>query len=167
MATDGTPLASHDAAFATIDADAFALLGTRMALPSALRTPDRVGETVYFWGATSGVVQRTVIHDLDASVTMRCRIFTSVGPSSNFSSVNVPMSGLIQCDAQPPVLGGDSGCLLFDGNGCALGILIGTDPANVYPYFSPLAPILDLFGLSLVTVSEVEGAASLVDSIAG
>lgn len=165
MTPDGAPLFSHDAAFATVDATGFAWLSQRMALPSALRSPDQAGETVYFWGSTSGVVKRTTIQALDASVTMRCRFFLSAASNANFVSVNVPMSGLIQCDAQPPVEPGDSGCLLFDGDGRALGILIGTDPANVYPYFSPLAPILDQFGLSLVTAKDVAGATSLVDVI--
>jgi len=165
LTSDGLPLPrSSDAAFATIDRAGLDELGQALALPSGVRRAEKYGQVAYFYGATSGICKRTIIHDLAGSVPMQYRLYDAV---YNYDTVTVDLTGLIQCDAHQPVLGGDSGCLLFDADGYALGILLGTDPDNVYPYFAHLQPILDMFRAEVVTSSEISGARNLCTLIPG
>ena len=161
----GAPIATaRDAAFATIAPDLQKKLAYAMGLPNGVRLAQDYGQPARFFGSTSGRRKNTVIHDIAGRVSMRFRLYNN-DTSYNYSSVEVPLSGLIQCDAQEPVKPGDSGCLLFDTDGYALGLLVGTDPTNTYPYFTHLQPILDLFGLQLITTADYPQAERLRDLV--
>jgi len=165
MAPDGTPLTgSRDAAFATVDDATERNLIETLGLPTGIRRAQQYGQEAHFFGATSGRCKHTIIHDLAACITMRYRLYNN-DDTLNYSSVDVTLSGLLQCDAQEPVLPGDSGCLLFDSEGYALGLLVGTDPTNTYPYFTHLQPILDLFGIQLISASDYPLAERLKDLV--
>lgn len=139
-----------DVALAVLDEKGADTVLRSIELPSGVRTLRRNGEKVYFHGATSGRLYQTVVHDIAAEVQMRYQVYARYG-SPSFRTVEAKLSGMIQTDANMPVLGGDSGCLLFDADGNALGLLVGTDPTNTYPYFTHLAPLLAFFNAELVT----------------
>lgn len=165
MTIEGAPVAtSRDAAFATFDGATESSLIASQGLPAGVRLANQYGQEAHFFGATSGGCKRTVIHDIAGRVAMRYRLY-AVDGTFNYSSIDVPLSGLIQCDAREPVMPGDSGCLLFDVDGYGLGLLVGTDPTETYPFFTHLQPILDMFGLQLVTTADYPQAPRLKDLI--
>jgi hypothetical protein len=165
MTIEGGPVAtSRDAAFATVDAASESSLIATQGLPAGVRLANQYGQEAHFFGASSGTCKRTVIHDIAGRVSMRYRLYDN-DKTFNYSSIYVPLSGLIQCDANEPVVPGDSGCLLFDSDGYGLGLLIGTDPTETYPYYTHLQPILDLFGVQLVTTANYPQAPRLKDLI--
>lgn len=167
ITSDGLPIpASRDAAFATVDEDTEAELIATLGLPAGVRVAQQYGQRAFFFGARSGVLKKTIIHDLAGSVTMRMMLHNN-DQASSYTSVYAPLSGLIQTDAQDPVLPGDSGCLLFDSDGYALGLLVGTDPTNTYPYFTHLQPILNQFGATLITTEDHPDAPRLTDLLVG
>lgn len=156
MALDGTPLyGARDVALAMVSSSAAGQLLAAMALPTAAADAAHAGLRAYFLGATSRTLKRTIVHSKSANATMRFSLYSGDG-SLNYSSVYVPLRDMIQIDALPDVLPGDSGCMLYDGDGRAHGVLVGTQfgPAEpverAYPYFVPLAPVLARFGVSLV-----------------
>lgn len=139
-----------DVALAVLDDKTADIVLRSIELPSGVRTLRRNGEKVYFHGATTGRLYQTVVHDIAAEVPMRYRVYAQYG-SPSFRTVEAQLSGMIQTDANMPVQGGDSGCLLFDRDGNALGLLVGTDPTDTYPYFTHLEPLLSFFNVELVT----------------
>jgi hypothetical protein len=162
MTADGAPVpSSRDAAYATIDTATETSLATAIGLPAGVRTA-QYEQKVFFYGAKTGLHKQAVIQDLSASVVMG---YTLYDTQSKYYPVDVPLSGLIQCDSQEPTDHGDSGCLMFDSDGYAMGLLVGTDSANAYRYFTHLQPILDLFGVQLVTTADYPQAPRLKDLI--
>lgn len=146
---------SRDAAVATIGAGAAAKLVRQQGfLPSAIRsTPVASGERLYFTGAASVQTHATLLQDHDAQADFGYFVY-ELGQSIPSRTIGVSLSGLIQTDRGGAVRGGDSGSLLRDGAGRAIGILVGVDALGSYCYFSPLQRILDEFNASLVTDSD-------------
>lgn len=143
---------SCDAAVATIDDDAATKLVRQQSfLPSAMRTtPISSGEQLYFTGAMSAVTHSTRLQDEDAQADFGYFVY-ELGHAIPSRTVDVSLRGLIQTDRGGAVRAGDSGCLLRDGAGRAIGILVGVDRLGSYCYFSPLQRILDGFNATLVT----------------
>lgn len=153
VSNSGTPQAfSLDAAVATIDhVTAAKLVRQQDFLPSGIRTtPLTADEPLFFTGAASVAPHTTVFHDDDAQADFGYHVY-ELGQTIPTRTVEVTLRRLIQTDIRDVVPGGDSGSLLRDGRGRAIGILVGVDRQQTYCYFSPLPPILAEFRAALVT----------------
>ncbi|TQK04990.1 hypothetical protein [Herbaspirillum sp. SJZ107] len=152
VSNNGMPRdSSTDAAVATIDSDTAAkLVRQQDFLPSGIRrTPLTADEPLFFTGAASGTSHTTVLHDANAQAPFGYFVY-ELGKVRPARTVNVMLHGLIQTDRRNAVRG-DSGSLLRDERGQAIGILVGMDRDETYCYFSPLGPILGDFAAELVT----------------
>jgi hypothetical protein len=113
-----------------------------MALPTGIAPPPAADQPVFFIGAKTGELRRTKILQQSTPVSMCFTMHLQYGTTAR-RPFYVVLRDTMQVDLQFGVLGGDSGCMLYDAQGRAVGMLVGT--FDDYPYFMPLEPALSLF----------------------
>lgn len=116
----------------------------RLGLPKGVRTHLRIGTKVSFCGAKS---------DLQHGTVSDRHLFVRVGYRSAAGFTDYGFQEQILCALHSE--SGDSGALLLDENNLAVGLVIGGTGA--YAVITPIRPVLDEWGLELVTAPLSEG----------
>jgi hypothetical protein len=160
LGADGLALDNGDAAWATVAKQDFEMLAAEMPLPEGLNFALQ-GQSVCFLDAASGNVRKTIVHSDRAAIDMHYFVWgVGLNPQGRAFTAKW-LSQLIQCEADALLTPGDSGGLLFDEDGFALGIAIGLDKEGRYSYFAHLGAVLDAFRLKLVDIGTRPGGKRL------